>query len=46
MLLDHGIIYPILDVEWVSHIQVTPKKTNITMIRDGKNNLVRVEDLY
>ena len=35
--LDHGIIYPIFDSEWVSLIQVVSKKTGITMIRNDKN---------
>jgi len=38
--LDHGIIYPISDYEWVSLIQVVPKKTGITVIRNDRNELV------
>ena len=38
--LDHGIIYPISDSEWVSPVQVVPKKTGITVIRNEKNELV------
>ena len=38
--LDHGIIYPISDSEWVSPVQVVPKKTSITVIRNDKNELV------
>ena len=38
--LEHGIIYPISDSEWVSPIQVVPKKTRITVIRNDKNELV------
>ena len=38
--LDHGIIYPISDSEWVSPIQVVPKKTGIIVIRIDKNELV------
>ena len=30
--LDHGIIYPISDSEWVSPVQVVPKKTGITVV--------------
>jgi len=37
--LYHGIIYPISDSEWVSPIQVVPKKTCITMISNDKNKL-------
>jgi len=38
--LDNGIIYPIFDSEWVSPVQVVPKKTSITVIRNDKNKLV------
>ena len=38
--LDHEIIYPISDNEWVSPVQVVPKKTGITVIRNDKNELV------
>jgi len=32
-LLDAGIIYPISDSQWVSPIQVIPKKSGITVIK-------------
>jgi len=38
--LDHEIIYPISDSEWISPIQVVPKKTGISVIRNDKNELV------
>ena len=38
--LDHRTIYLIFDSEWVSPVQVVPKKTSITMIRNDKNELV------
>lgn len=38
--LDHGIIYPISDSEWVSPVQVVPKKTGITVVKNDKNELV------
>jgi len=38
--LDHEIIYSISDTEWVSPIQVVPKKTGITVIRNDKNESV------
>jgi len=38
--LDHGIINPISDSEWVCPIQVVPKKIRITVIRNDKNELV------
>ena len=37
---DHGIIYPIFDSEWVSHVQAVPKKIGITMVRNDKNELI------
>jgi len=38
--LDHGISYLISDSDWVSPIQVVPKVTGITVIRNDKNELV------
>jgi len=38
--LDHGIIYSISNSEWLSFVQVVPKKTGITVIRNDKNELV------
>jgi len=38
--LDHRIIYPVSDSEWVSPDPVVPKNTNITVIRNDKNELV------
>jgi len=40
--LDNGIIYPIFDSEWVNLVQVVPKKTSITVIRNCKNELVPI----
>ncbi|CAL9001020.1 unnamed protein product, partial [Prunus brigantina] len=39
-LLDVGIIYPISDSKWVSPVQVVPKKSGITVVRNEKNELV------
>ncbi|CAL9005375.1 unnamed protein product, partial [Prunus brigantina] len=39
-LLDVGIIYPISDSKWVSPVQVVPKKSGITVVRNKKNELV------
>jgi hypothetical protein len=39
-LLDNGIIYPISDSKWVSHTQVVPKKSGVTMITNEKNELI------
>ena len=44
--LDNGIIYPIFDSEWVSPVQVVPKKTGITVIRNDKNELVPTRVQY
>ena len=38
--LDHGIIHPISDHEWVSPVQVVPEKTGITVFRNDKNELI------
>ncbi|KAG9458256.1 hypothetical protein H6P81_002764 [Aristolochia fimbriata] len=39
-LLDAGIIYPILDSEWVSPVQVAPKKVVTTVIHNENNELI------
>ncbi|KAM7528606.1 hypothetical protein LguiB_032016 [Lonicera macranthoides] len=39
-LLDAGIIYPISDSEWVSPVQVIPKKSGITVVANEHNELV------
>jgi hypothetical protein len=38
-LLKAGVIYPISDSEWVSPVQVVPKKGRMTVIRNEKNEL-------
>lgn len=38
-LLDAGIIYSILDLNWVSPIHVIPKKGGLTVIANNKNKL-------
>jgi len=38
--LDNWIIYSISDSEWANPVQVVPKKTGITVIRNDKNELV------
>ncbi|CAN6544766.1 unnamed protein product [Malus baccata var. baccata] len=40
-LLDAGIIYPISDSKWVNPTQVVPKKTDITVVNNDNNELVR-----
>ncbi|WZZ43082.1 hypothetical protein YC2023_039341 [Brassica napus] len=39
-LLDAGVIYPISDSKWVSHVHVVPKKGGITVIRNDKDELI------
>lgn len=39
-LLDVGIIYPISDNESVSPLQVVPKKTGITVVKNQDNEIV------
>ena len=39
-LLAAGIIYPISDSKWVSPVQVVPKKTGITVVKNSKDELV------
>jgi hypothetical protein len=37
-LLHAGIIYPVLYSEWVSLVQVVPKKGGMTIVKNKKNN--------
>jgi len=39
-LLQVGIIYPISDNQWVSLVQVVPKKTGLTVIINEKDELI------
>ena len=39
-LLQVGIIYPIFDSQWVSPIQVVPKKTGLTVTKNEKDELI------
>jgi hypothetical protein len=39
-LLDVGIIYPISDNQWVSPIQVVPKKSGITVVKNEDEELI------
>ncbi|CAL8988112.1 unnamed protein product [Prunus brigantina] len=39
-LLDCGVIYPISDSRWVSPIQVVPKKSGVTVVKNEENELV------
>ena len=39
-LLEAGIIYPISDSRWVSHVHCVPKKGGITVVPNDKNELI------
>ncbi|XP_057417391.1 uncharacterized protein LOC130711664 [Lotus japonicus] len=39
-LLQAGIIYPISDSPWVSPVQVVPKKTGLTVVKNERNELI------
>ena len=39
-LLEVGVIYPISDSNWVSSVQVVPKKTGITIMKNQNDELV------
>ena len=39
-LLDNGIIYSISDSNWVSLVQVVPKKGGLTVVRNESNDLI------
>ena len=39
-LLEVGLIYPILDSNWVSLVQLVPKKTGIIVVKNQNDELV------
>ena len=39
-LLEAGIIYPVADSEWVSHLHCVPKKGGITVVPNHKDELI------
>jgi hypothetical protein len=39
-LLDVGIIHPISNSKWVSPVQVVPKKSEITVVKNEEDELV------
>ncbi|XP_072078016.1 uncharacterized protein [Arachis hypogaea] len=47
-LLDAGIIYPISDSEWVSLVEVVPKKSGITVVKkdDGEVVTTRAQNAW
>ncbi|XP_073120162.1 uncharacterized protein [Henckelia pumila] len=38
--LEVGVIYPISDSQWISLVQVVPKKTSITVVKNKDDELV------
>ncbi|RDX71217.1 hypothetical protein CR513_49454, partial [Mucuna pruriens] len=42
-LLAVGIIYPISDSQWVSPMQVVPKKSGMTMVKNQQDELVPMQ---
>ncbi|XP_059302275.1 uncharacterized protein LOC132054249 [Lycium ferocissimum] len=38
--LDAGVVYPIADSKWVSHVQCVPKKGGITVVPNVKNEMI------
>ena len=43
--LDAGIIYPISDSSWVSPVQCVPKKGDMTVVANEKNELIPTRTL-
>jgi len=39
-LIDAGTIYPVPHSEWVSPVQVVPKKGGMTVVENSKNELI------
>ena len=39
-LLEVGIIYPVADSDWVSHVHCVPKKGGITVVPNDKDELI------
>ena len=39
-LLEAGIIYPVADSQWVSHVHCVPKKGGITVVPNDKDELI------
>ena len=44
-LLDVSMIYPIFDSPWMSPVQVVPKKGEMTVIQNDKNELIPTRKL-
>ena len=41
-LVDAGIIYPISNSQWVSLMQVVPKKSGVTVVANENNELIQL----
>ena len=39
-LLEAGIIYPVADSQWVSHVHCVPNKGGITVVPNDKDELI------
>ena len=39
-LLEAGIIYPVADSQWVSHVHCVPKKGGITVVPNDKDEFI------
>ena len=39
-LLEAGIIHPVADSQWVSHVHCVPKKGDITVVPNDKSELI------
>ena len=39
-LLEVGVIYPIFNSKWTSPVQVMPKKSGVTVVKNDDNKLV------
>ena len=45
-LLEAGIIYPVADSDWVSHVHCVPKKGGITVVPNDKYELIPFKNYY
>ena len=39
-LLEPGIIYPVADSDWVSHVHCVPRKGGITVVPNDKDEFI------
>jgi len=44
-LLNAGMIYPIFDSNWVSPVQIVPKKGGITVVKNDNNKLIPIKTI-